>query len=69
MPVYEYRCDACGEVFDLFVRSSKQQPVPVCPKCESDKVRKNISLFGVGGASSVNRGGGVSAASCGAGPV
>jgi putative FmdB family regulatory protein len=61
MPIYEYRCDECGEKFELFVRAAAQQAVPTCPKCGSHKARKNISLFGVGGAGEGNR---VSAASC-----
>ena len=52
MPVYEYRCDDCGEVFDLFVRSVQHQKTPTCPKCQSTKVSRNISLFGVGGSRS-----------------
>ena len=66
MPVYEYRCDECGEQFDLFVRSVTQQAAPTCPKCESNKVHKAISLFGVGGTGGSDR---AAAASCGPGPT
>jgi putative FmdB family regulatory protein len=59
MPVYEYRCEACGEGFDLFVRSPSRQTDPVCPKCGSCRVKKAVSLFGVGGI-----GGSASAATC-----
>jgi putative FmdB family regulatory protein len=62
MPVYEYRCAECGEQFELFLRSASQTKAPTCPKCGSGKVKKAISLFGVGGASGSNR---ASAASCG----
>ena len=65
MPVYEYHCRECGETFDLFARSSNKKQTPTCPKCESSKVKKRISLFGVGGSS----GSGVGAASCASGPV
>jgi putative FmdB family regulatory protein len=65
MPVYEYCCDECGEKFELFVRSIAKQTASSCPKCGSQRVRKDISLFGVGGVS----GGKTSAASCGPGPV
>jgi putative FmdB family regulatory protein len=65
MPVYEYRCDQCGERFDLFVRSATKQIEPKCPQCGSTKVKKAISLFGVGGAS----GGQNLSASCGPGPI
>ena len=59
MPIYEYRCEACGEDFELFVRSLSQQTQPTCPRCGSQRVRKSMSLFGVGGV-----GGSTSAATC-----
>jgi putative FmdB family regulatory protein len=57
MPVYEYRCEDCNERFELFVRSSSQKMNPSCPKCGSHRVRKAISLFGVGGARAVSTSG------------
>jgi putative FmdB family regulatory protein len=51
MPIYEYRCEECDEGFELFVRSLSQQADPTCPTCGSRKVRKEISLFGLGRAS------------------
>jgi putative FmdB family regulatory protein len=66
MPIYEYQCEQCGEMFELFVRSSPSKEELVCAKCGSPKVHKAISLFGVG---SGNAKGASSAASCGAGPV
>jgi putative FmdB family regulatory protein len=48
MPVYEYRCEECSEGFELFVRSPSRQTDPVCLKCGSRKVKKAVSLFGVG---------------------
>jgi putative FmdB family regulatory protein len=50
MPIYEYRCEECDEDFEVFVRSPSQRANPTCPKCGSHRVRKAISLFGVGGA-------------------
>jgi putative FmdB family regulatory protein len=66
MPIYEYRCNECGERFELLVRSVARQTAPTCPKCGSLQVQKNISLFGIGSASSGSQ---ASAASCGPGPV
>jgi putative FmdB family regulatory protein len=63
MPIYEYRCEACGEGFEVFVRSPSRQANPTCPKCGSQKVEKAISLFGVGGATTGN----ASRASCSSG--
>ena len=65
MPIYEYCCDECGERFELFVRSTTQETAATCPKCGSPKVRKAISLFGVGGTGLSK----TSAASCGPSPT
>jgi putative FmdB family regulatory protein len=65
MPIYEYRCNECGEKFDLFVRSMSEQGASVCPKCGSQQVQKDISLFGVGSTSGI----GLNAPSCGPGPT
>lgn len=54
MPIYEYRCEACGEGFEVFVRSSSRQPAPTCPKCGSQTVRRAMSRFGVGGVTTSN---------------
>jgi putative FmdB family regulatory protein len=48
MPIYEYRCEACGEVFEVLVRSRSRQTGPRCPKCGSAEVTKAMSLFGLG---------------------
>ena len=62
MPVYEYCCDACGERFELFVRSFSQKTTPTCPKCGSAEVHKAVSLCGVAGEGGRSQS---SAASCG----
>jgi putative FmdB family regulatory protein len=61
MPIYEYRCEECDEKFELFVRSIAKQTSSACPKCGSQRVRKDISLFGVGGTSGGSK---MSAVSC-----
>jgi putative FmdB family regulatory protein len=42
MPLYEYRCRKCTEDFEMLVFSD-DEPV-ACPKCDSDKVDKQLSL-------------------------
>lgn len=32
MPTYEYECEACGEIFEVF-QSIKAEPIKKCPKC------------------------------------
>jgi putative FmdB family regulatory protein len=61
MPIYEYRCTECGEQFELFLRSTAQKAVPICPRCGSTEVEKALSLFGVAGKSGSSR---ASAAAC-----
>jgi putative FmdB family regulatory protein len=46
MPIYEYRCQKCGEKFEKWVRSFSSAADPECPKCGSREVQKAFSLFG-----------------------
>ena len=44
MPIYEYRCQACGNRFEqLILRST----TPACPSCQSHDLERLISLFAV----------------------
>ena len=44
MPVYEYRCESCGECFEMLVRSMLQESPEVhCPACQGMEVRRVIS--------------------------
>ena len=42
MPIFEYRCDACGHTFEALVRG--QHP-PACEACSSEDVAKQFSRF------------------------
>lgn len=42
MPIFEYRCKKCNEVFEVLVRSSQK---PECPNCKSKRLEKLISTF------------------------
>ena len=42
MPLYEYRCDACGHQFEVIQKFS-DEPIAVCPKCGSGPVVKLLS--------------------------
>jgi putative FmdB family regulatory protein len=48
MPLYEFKCRACGRRFETLVFSSSQA-IPLCPTCDSHDVEKLYSSFGVGG--------------------
>lgn len=46
MPIYEYRCNKCGDEFSLLLLSQSREAL--CPKCSSKDVRKKISVFSAG---------------------
>jgi putative FmdB family regulatory protein len=45
MPLYEYRCNTCGEAFEKMVRWSEADRAPSCPQCQSLDTQKKISTF------------------------
>lgn len=54
MPLFEYRCEDCGEKFDAFFRRAEdaENEEISCPACSSTRVRKLFSLLGIGGSES-----------------
>jgi putative FmdB family regulatory protein len=48
MPVYEFICEKCGERFDKLFRSVSGEPKAACPKCESKKTTRSLSLVNTG---------------------
>src|SRR5919206_379977 len=42
MPLYEYKCDNCGQRFELIQKFS-DPPAETCPKCGSGPVHKQMS--------------------------
>ncbi len=42
MPIYEYQCQDCGEIFEKIVSFSQESDIS-CAKCDSANVQKNIS--------------------------
>lgn len=49
MPLYEYRCETCGEVFDA--RATLQQKMaglqPECPRCHSRNTTQQFRSLNV----------------------
>ena len=41
MPVYEYKCDDCGNIFEAEQRMI-EDPLTDCPNCEDGKVNRVI---------------------------
>lgn len=45
MPLYEFRCEMCGEVFDIraSIKEKEAGLKPECPKCRGQKTRQVIT--------------------------
>ncbi len=56
MPLYEYRGQKCGHVFELLRRMQEADKDLECPACHSKKVERQLSTFAAGGCSSSSRG-------------
>jgi putative FmdB family regulatory protein len=41
MPLYNYRCENCGKVFEKLVWLVEPVQAPVCPDCGYSSTRKN----------------------------
>ena len=51
MPIYDYRCGACGHGFEKLVMPSKE-PELICPDCDSKEVERVASIPTLTGTSS-----------------
>jgi putative FmdB family regulatory protein len=40
MPKLEYRCKACGEIFERIVLAGEEDGLPACPACGSADVSR-----------------------------
>ncbi len=49
MPLYEYRCNQCGEVFERLRRFSEADEKTPCPRCQAEDARRLLSSFATGG--------------------
>lgn len=43
MPIYEFKCDECDNIFEVLTLSARDPEQVTCTKCKSDKVGKVIS--------------------------
>jgi putative FmdB family regulatory protein len=43
VPIYEYLCSSCGQIFEQFVMRS--DAVATCPSCPDASVEKQFSAF------------------------
>jgi putative FmdB family regulatory protein len=57
MPVYEFRCGACGETFEIISSLADREAKAVCPACGDRDVKPVFSSVSLGGSrTSVNPG-------------
>lgn len=42
MPIYEFVCQTCGSEFEK-IQSFSDKTVPVCPRCQSSQVERQMS--------------------------
>ena len=45
MPLYEFQCDDCHGVSDIYFRTTSDTPAVRCRHCGSETVRKRMSAF------------------------
>ncbi len=62
MPIYEFRCQDCGERFEKLCFSARDEKDARCPRCGSTRTSKEFSSFACG-----LGGGGLGFGSCGSG--
>lgn len=58
MPIFEYQCDDCENVFEELVFSSSKTSGVKCPQCGGVHTQKLFSAFASAGASGGGCGGG-----------
>lgn len=63
MPIYEYLCEACSELFSRLQKMGAGEGETPCPKCGSTEVKRQISGCSIGGGGDK----GASAPACGMG--
>jgi len=45
MPIYEFYCCKCDTVFNFFSPSANTEKVPLCPHCQTVRLKRQVSLF------------------------
>lgn len=61
MPIFEYRCEACGHSFEAILFGEQ---TPECPKCHTEKLEKQLSTFAVKGGHSAAPAAGCGQSNC-----
>lgn len=45
MPIYEFKCEDCGRLTSVFVKSMSSQPEAACKHCGGHRLRRALSRF------------------------
>jgi len=45
MPIYEYRCQQCGEQFEKLIHRQAEESELACPKCGERELKRELSTF------------------------
>jgi putative FmdB family regulatory protein len=48
MPIYEFRCEQCQNVFELLAVQSNDLVSPECPACKSPEINRILSRTSIG---------------------
>jgi putative FmdB family regulatory protein len=43
MPIFEFRCAACGEIFEKLFMGADETVDMTCPKCRSETIERVVS--------------------------
>jgi putative FmdB family regulatory protein len=52
MPIYEFYCKDCNTVFNFFSKTVNTRKTPLCPRCKTTKLTRQMSKFAVTGKAS-----------------
>jgi putative FmdB family regulatory protein len=64
MPLFEFRCEACGGSFEKRLDSANDVDKVVCSRCGAARVRRKMSSFAAVGGRTGNGYGAASAPAC-----
>jgi len=47
MPIYEYKCTSCNNIYDIFHKGKESIDNILCPNCASKNYKKMISVSSI----------------------
>lgn len=65
MPIFEYKCNNCDNIFEVLTFRRKSDAIVLCNKCESDQVEKILSASNIRSNAGTSMSSTQSAAGCG----